>query len=144
LKTALQLPGTPQQVLHLGRAIEVWRATTMSRTQHMAWRNLGAGFSQHEVFGKGANNLQTSSTPQGVSRLWQARPPDRQFRSQGTSVLESVHITSKLQEAEPFAFELKAKGAALIQIGTDLRQHGFHGLILGQGRAAWRSSSKLT
>ena len=58
-------------------------------------------------------------------------PTGSPVRKSRDSVLESVHITSKPRRRSP-RFELKAQGAAVIKIGTDLRQHGFHGLILGR------------
>jgi len=54
-------------------------------------------------------------------------------------------VAFKAQEQVAFAPEPEPQGSAMGQIGTHAATHRrLHGLVRGQGRAAWRSCSKCT
>jgi hypothetical protein len=132
-------------LLELRDGVQVWGPATMGWPQAMPWRDLSAGLAQQKVLGKSANDLQTSCPPKAICRLWPARPFHDQSIGQWAFVAKSVDGARKIQQAQSFALELKAQGASVSEVRFNLGKHGlFHPLIFGQGRATWRSSSKLT
>ena len=144
-KPAPQLPGATQQMLDLGGAVEVWGSTTMGRTQQVAWRDLGSGFGQQEMLGEGTDDLQAPGPVEAIGRFGPTSLVQGQSGGQRPPVTQRIGVTGKLQKAEPFVLELETQRSAVGQIRAYPGKHGrFHGLLLGQGSATSRSSSRFT
>ena len=102
-------------------------------------------FGKQEVLSKGSDDLQPPSQIKPVGCSGKARPANRELAGQWTSVTEPIGVASEVLQLLPLAFKLETKGTTVDKISVHLGKHGcFHRLVLGQGRATRRSSSKLT
>ena len=112
----------------------------MGRTQQVAWRDLGSGFGQQQMLGKGTDDLQAPGPVEAMSRLGPTSPVQGQSGGQRPPVTQRISVTGELQKAEPFVLELETQRSAVGQIRAHLGKHGpFHRWLLGQGSATSRS-----
>src|ERR1017187_4343349 len=119
--------------------------TTVGGTEQMTRRHLGLRLGQKEVLRKSADNLQSPGPVEALGGLRKTRPANGELPGQGIPVSEVVRVASKIQEFAPLGSQLETESPPVGQISVHFGKHGlvlFHLLMVGQGRATCRRSSK--
>jgi hypothetical protein len=138
LEFARQLAGSLQDLGDLSGAVNKWPRTSVGWTKHIAGWKLRLRFGNRQMFGERPHHFEAAGPVETVNLTGEAGPRNGQLFCQVASMPIPIRVVGKLQQQITFALETKTQCAALGQIGPHASQHGggFHGFVLGHGRAA--------
>jgi len=118
---------------------------TLSGTKEVTGRDFRFGIRHDQMLGQPPHRFQPACPAVAVGVFAQTAPGNGQFITQPPLAGVPVCVSGKAQEQVAFAPEPEPQGSAKGQIGAHAVTHRrLHGLVRGQGRAAWRSCSKCT